>query len=173
MKPFAYFKFWLKSSNEHGVHSPFVFNWITQGVYLKNPSWKARSRKEVFVERVIAYFKPEQVVWLSLSPVSDILMRQTMFFLNTDSLTTLSKGVQMIYIDGTQSVDSETVIETLLSLGNDGFVLVDKRADKSETKVLWEALLVSDKTTVTMDFYYFGMAFVRREQFKQHFAVRL
>jgi len=36
----SYFKFLLKSTNEHGIHSPFIFNFITKCLYKKVPNNK-------------------------------------------------------------------------------------------------------------------------------------
>ena len=33
---YSYFKFLLTSTNEHGVHSPFVFDFVTKGLYKKD-----------------------------------------------------------------------------------------------------------------------------------------
>lgn len=173
MKPFAYFSFWLKSSNEHGIHSPFVFNWIMQGLYVKNSVWDAMPKKAVFVERVFAYFKPQKVAWLSDYPVSDKIAQQSVFFSSVDSMRDSDTAIQMIYIDQTQKLDAIGIIEALKGLGNNAFVLVDKRCRSAELKGFWQQLITNPKITVTMDFYYFGLAFVRKEQLKQHFTIRL
>lgn len=173
MKPFAYFSFWLKSSNEHGIHSPFVFNWIMQGLYVKDPVWDTMPRKAVFVERVLAYFKPQKVAWLSDQPVSNKIAQQSVFFLSVDSMRYSETATQMIYIDSTQKVDAVGIIEALRGLGNNAFVLVDKRLRSAEVTDFWQQLVLDPKITVTMDFYYFGLGFVRQEQLKQHFTIRL
>ncbi|OYU84997.1 MAG: methyltransferase [Flavobacterium sp. BFFFF2] len=37
----SYLIFWWRSSNQHGVHSPFVFRWVTQCLYApKSTHWK-------------------------------------------------------------------------------------------------------------------------------------
>ena len=35
-KIISYLKFLLKSSNQHGVHSPFVFDFVTKSLYKNN-----------------------------------------------------------------------------------------------------------------------------------------
>ena len=32
-KTYSYFQFLLKSQNQHGLHSPFVYDFITKGLY--------------------------------------------------------------------------------------------------------------------------------------------
>lgn len=173
MKPFAYIKFWLKSSDEHGIHSPFVFNWITQGLYSKNPSWDSQSAKEVFVERVFTYFKPKKVAWMSVKPIPGAIDQAAVFFSSFDPMRDSTLSVQLIYIDETSLLSEAAVVEALSTMGNDAFVLIDKRQMTPELSVLWNKLVESLKTTVTMDFYYYGLVFVRREQLKQHFSIRL
>ncbi|MBW3519487.1 hypothetical protein [Flavobacterium sp. NKUCC04_CG] len=173
MKLFGYITFLLKSSNQHGIHSPFVFNWITQGLYSKNSNWDALPQKEVFTERVFAYFKPKTVAWISTKAVPVKISGLSIFFPSLDSMRESATTVQMIYIDESCLLPATKVIETLLVMGNDAFVLVDKRAATAELNALWDQLIRNDKTTVSMDFYFYGLVFIRKEQLKQHFRIRL
>ncbi len=173
MRPFAYFSFWLKSSNEHGIHSPFVFNWIMQGLYIKNPLWDTMPKKTVFVERVFAYFKPQKVAWLSEQPIPDKIAQQSVFFSSLGSMRDSETTTQMIYIDRVQKFGAVEIVAALKGLGNHAFVLVDKRSQSSEIRSFWQQLVWDPNITVSMDFYYFGLGFVRKEQLKQHFTIRL
>ncbi|WP_430613802.1 hypothetical protein [Flavobacterium sp. JP2137] len=172
MKPLEYFKFWLKSSNEHGIHSPFVFNWITQGLYAKNPVWDTNPRSAGFVQRVFGYFKPQKVAWLSAKAVPDDISSVSIFFPSVETMRESTTSVQMIYVDESSVLTAAQLVESVLILGNDAFVLVDKRRLTPALDKLWRQLVQSSKTTVTMDFYYYGLAFVRKEQLKQHFSIR-
>jgi hypothetical protein len=70
-KIISYIKFLLKSTNQHGVHSPFVFDFLIKGLYtkeIKNNSisgyseLKKLSKKEQKVlSKIIAYFKIDQL----------------------------------------------------------------------------------------------------------------
>ena len=67
---FDYFKFWLKASNEHGVHSPFVFNLLTKGIYSSHSKWSEISRKNQFLYRMISYFQPKQIMFFGFDLLS-------------------------------------------------------------------------------------------------------
>lgn len=42
----SYFSFWMRSTNQHGVHSPFVYSMVTQCFYKKNtPESRNQIRK--------------------------------------------------------------------------------------------------------------------------------
>ncbi len=173
MKSFAYILFLLKSSNQHGIHSPFVFNWITQGLYVKNSDWDSLSKKEVFIERVFAYFKPQKVAWVSTKAVPAKITNLSIFFPSVESMRESLTSVQMIYIDESGLLTANQIIEAVSIMGNDAFVLIDKRAGTAEINALWQQLIRNAKTTVTMDFYFYGLVFIRKEQLKQHFTIRL
>lgn len=52
----SYFKFILKSTNHHGVHSPFVYKYITKGLYLPT-SLHIKQKSHLWLIRSINYFK--------------------------------------------------------------------------------------------------------------------
>ena len=56
---FSYLKFWLKSSNQHGLHSPFVYNYLTKGLYeAKNQSGEKQLN---WMLKSINYFNPNKI----------------------------------------------------------------------------------------------------------------
>ena len=69
---FDYLQFWFSAYNEHGTHSPFVFNLLTRGLYPVDARWKGLSRKEQFFDRLLVYFEPQQLATLGGSIPKDI-----------------------------------------------------------------------------------------------------
>ena len=67
----SYLQFLWHSKNEHGVHSPFVFLLLTQGLYTKkvrlaahslsNPN-KSVSRKQQLLYKIVCYFEPKSIL---------------------------------------------------------------------------------------------------------------
>lgn len=58
----SYLRFLFQSSNQHGVHSPFVFNFLTKGLYSqKNKFKKNYSLSERIVLSTIAYFNCKNI----------------------------------------------------------------------------------------------------------------
>lgn len=165
-----YIRFLLKSTNEHGVHSPFLFSLITKGLYSRNPLWNDKKKKDVFVERILNYFQPK-LIMSSSSKGKNYRFLSIIDYMPWDSEN--FEEADILLIDETSIVDEESVIPCLSKMKNNAFVLIDKRERLKSTKMLWEKIVENDAVTVSVDFYFFGLAFVRKEQLKQHFRVRL
>lgn len=160
-------RFLLRSTNEHGIHSPFVFSLVTKGLYASQEEWRGKKKSSVFMERIVAYFKPKKAVFFSNKPQNlDVL---------SYSHAEMKEGdeVDFIFIDETSRLGVEELAVCLSKLKNDAFVVIDKRARQDATQALWDGVVKSDAVSVSIDFYFYGMGFVRKEQLKQHFIVRL
>ncbi len=172
MSSIAYIKFLFSATNEHGVHSPFVFSFLTKGLYTRETQWEGMAKKEAFIDRVFAYFKPKKVC-----VGSDKVLGGVLCMTSVSEVSALEDGVfdevDLILLDEANVLNKLQVLKELPQLRNDAFVLVDRREKTAGIEDLWEALVESETTTVTLDFYYFGLAFVRREQLKQHFRLRM
>src|SRR5690606_457266 len=56
-----YLQFLIKSTNQHGVHSPFVFQYITKGLYSKKRFVKNLPKNMKWVLQSLQYFQPDKV----------------------------------------------------------------------------------------------------------------
>ncbi len=80
---------------------------------------------------------------------------------------------QLIYID---KLRRETIDEFIVdnnSITNDTIVLVNGIYHTENTHKLWESIKELNRVKVTMDLFYCGLVFFRREQAKEHFKIRI
>lgn len=164
---FAYIKFWFRSTNEHGVHSPFVFNLLTKAVYV--PKERAE-KKDVnwFFVKLFRYFEPDQIRCLSHKPLLQLLSTET------ENNQAKRNGINAYVVDETASKEAIRELGRRLSeMGNNDFVVVDKRNKTSDVTELSRELFRSPLTTAALDFYFYDVYFFRREQKKQYFRLKL
>ena len=250
-----YIKFLLKSTNQHGVHSPFVYNLVTQCFY-KKTYYKAYdhiiSYKKQLLEnktkikvldlgagshtmkhqeryisdmakhagstnknakmlyRFINYYKPSNILELGTSlgiathamslghPKAKITtiegcpnisqFTKTVFNKNgleniniiTGEFNTIIKTLQpvnqnLVFFDGNHQKEATlNYFEVLLtSTNNDSiFIFDDIHWSKGMTEA-WNIIKQHPKVTVTIDTFYWGFVFFRKEQAKEHFTIRI
>lgn len=165
----GYFKFLKQSSNQHGVHSPFVFSLLTKGLYPKDRKWKGK-KKNVFLARLVAYFKPNTIC----IPVADVdLYKQAtskVAHVYSD-IDTVGLPIDFIVIES--GATAAMVERYIKAMHNDSVLVLDRRDQVKATQQLWEAIVAHKSISVSIDFYSFGVAFVRKEQLKEHFVLRM
>ena len=252
----SYLQFLKKSSNQHGVHSPFVFDLITQCFYkktdkdkinliteyqddlLQNPHkievtdfgkgskvFKSNSReiakiakvagiskkRSELLIRLTSYFKPTSILEIGTSlgigtaslhlgnPKSNITtlegcpetiqVAKNQFkkfgfngidFLVGDFKTTLpnalsNKKYDLIYFDGNHQKQPtlDYFEQSLKAIYNDSVFIFDDIHWSKEMSEAWEEIKKHPKVTVTIDTYFWGFVFFRKEQPKEHFTIRV
>jgi|SRR5690606_6576165 len=145
-----YFRFLFQSSNQHGVHSPFVFNFLTKSIY--RPYRNTRKRKKYFIDQSISYFKPKNIVDFRHTTPSDINTTLDMLIFRPNQLDTVLQN---------DLIDCFT---------NDTVGIIDCR---KSSKNDYEKLCQHPKTTVVLHFYWYIVFFIRKEQQKELFFLRL
>src|SRR5690554_7401820 len=55
-----YFQFLFKSTNQHGVHSPFVYSYLTEGIYDSKKHYKSYKKKYRLLQATIEYFQVQE-----------------------------------------------------------------------------------------------------------------
>lgn len=251
----SYLTFLLKSTNQHGVHSPFVFGLVTNCFYKKTAISKITTFKEIKNtlcnnSRVICitdFGKGSNVFKTNERKVGDIakiagisnkkallLIRIVTYFnfsnmleigtsvgLATSTLSIVNPSAQVtslegckntakiaeelfkqynlkniqlivgnfnvtlpkvlknqqfdfIYFDGNHQKEATlNYFETCLNAADNNAVFIfDDIYWSAEMLEAWEYIKKHPKVTVTIDTYFWGIVFFRREQNKQNFTIR-
>jgi predicted O-methyltransferase YrrM len=251
----SYIKFLIKSTNQHGVHSPFVFNLVTKCFYdssnyetykqilsykkalLKNSakikvtdlgvgSHATKQQNRLISEiaknagttiarakllyRLSSYFKSENILELGTSlgiathaislgnaqakitsiegcpNISEFtranFQKQDLTNINlitgdfNDILKNLTSNTfDLIFFDGNHQKEATLqYFECLLkTINNDSvFIFDDIHWSKPMTEA-WDIIKQHPQVTVTIDTFFWGFVFFRKEQLKEHFVIRL
>lgn len=158
----AYIKYLIRSKNQHGIHSPFVFDFVTKGLYQKQknhskPNLNPRSlelsqSEEKLLYKILNYFKIEdQIDELFNLTKTSIKNHKTLFFNNLNNLNT-------------DSLKTNSTVE---------MIIIRSIHQSKESEEKWQETINLESATVTMDLYYFGLLFFRKEQRKEHFIIRV
>lgn len=160
----SYLKFLMVSTNQHGVHSPFVFRYVTQCLYTKKKMHKNRSINVLL--KTIAYFGFEKVSIKNKTQVKK-LVQQTFPEIQFDGYP-----CDLLFVDKLAS----GTFQQLLSEGklhNDSIILVDSIHRTAEDLEHWNRLIALPEITVSIDMFHCGLLSIRREQVKEHFRIRI
>ncbi|EDP94277.1 class I SAM-dependent methyltransferase [Kordia algicida OT-1] len=249
---FGYFKFFFKSTNQHGVHSPFVYELITKCFYdtsskeiyktlqqyrddlLKDEtiieikdfgagsrvfsSYKRKvsaiaknagitPKRAKLLARLIPYLNIEKCLELGTSlGIGTIAMKEANEVFTLEGCPETAKIAQkqlkkyaattvkvqvaefsevlskfaeqhydLIYFDGNHQKEATLqYFEQLLKTAhNDSVFIFDDIHWSKEMTEAWEIIKNHPKVTVTIDTFFWGFVFFRKEQVKEHFIVRL
>ena len=159
---FSYLQFLVKSTNQHGVHSPFVYNYITKGLYgVKKDSYVAHKTNQWLLQS-IQYFQPTKICFLDdgLSVVAWKVYIDKSFELNAADL-----------ILDRYTVENHTrILQTINNMSNSQLLLVASYS--SYPKSFFNELRNNPEITLVVDFYYGCLISKRIEQPKQNFFIR-
>ncbi|AXT20768.1 class I SAM-dependent methyltransferase [Flavobacteriaceae bacterium AU392] len=252
---FAYIKFLLRSKNQHGVHSPFVYDLITKCFYdskkyapyfqlKKYRQFLLQNKNTISVTDLGANSRVMKDNTRVISQISKnagttykrakLLYRLTSYFKFNTVLelgTSLGMGTQAIHlgnskaaittIEGCPNTSKEAIssfkifninnincitgdfnrvikelttntydfiffdgnhqkeatlnyFETLLqTIHNDSVFIFDDIYWSKEMTEAWEEIKQHPKVSVTIDTFFWGFVFFRKEQEKEHFTIRI
>jgi len=195
-----YFQFLLKSSNQHGVHSPFIYQLVTKCLYkkidknswktfqksnnelLKNKKIKNSHKKAKILLKLIHYFKPKNNLEITRS-LDLAVIKHAMNSRNTCVTTiantpteisevTLNRKFDCIYFHKNQ-ITLKTFNTCLKTINNNSFFIFNDIYGSSETIKNWSSIKNHPKVKVSLDLFYFGVIFFKKEQAKEHFKIRV
>lgn len=159
-----YIKFLIKSTNQYGIHSPFVFNYLTQCLYQKPK--KSKHKVEDILVKSISYFEAENIMIYG----NDTL--QKLLFHYFPKVSEKSGPIDVLYFDTPSGRLSKDVFSNF-PLHNDSLIVFNKIHSSKKAFIHWNQYVLSQKATVTIDLFYCGLVFLRQEQVKQHFIIRI
>lgn len=184
----TYLQFLWKSQNAHGVHSPFVYNIVSKCFYSKELKLSRKDYKELetvkgyneteLLCRIVYFFRPEKL--LAFGDGSDVLKetmrkageqrnRKVWFFTpNAPIPGTIDMGC----IADANSEDILNYFNQILPHTNNNTVcIIENPHQSTETENAWQSIKEHPKVTVTIDAFYYGLVFFRKEQYQQHFII--
>ena len=185
----SYLKFLWNSKNQHGVHSPFVYNLVTKCFYdktnyeeysilksnHKSANYPISSKQVNLLFRVVQYLQPNYILEIGNSLQS----ATSVFSLGHKSATislqnSSSEFYDLIYFGGNSS--KKEVLEyfelLLPTSSNNSVWIFDDIHWSKDMEEAWEIIKNHPKVTVTIDTFQWGFVFFRNEQKKEHFVIR-
>lgn len=165
-KTLKYLKYLFRSTNQHGVHSPFVFQWVTQAIYGKQEQELHPALKKL---ETLNDLKKKDLKALNRSLYHLFGDKCPQIILPGIKATAPAETNRLVFIDLTADTSApppETLVSTL---DNDTLVLIRKTGEPS----FWKALTTHPEIHLTMDCYHIGYALKRKEQVKENFTIRL
>ncbi|MBU3011921.1 hypothetical protein KO506_10945 [Polaribacter vadi] len=157
----SYLKFLLKSTNQHGVHSPFVFDFVTKGLYQKKnktinfdkySELKSLSKKQrKILSNILIYFKINKISF------------------DISSFTEKSRNYKILYINNLRLFKNID----FTNLTSKHIILVDGIYQTKKTEQEWQNIIKKNDLTVSINLFYWGLIFIRKEQAKEDFRIRV
>lgn len=160
----SYLKFLQKSTNAHGVHSPFVFNYVTKCLYTKQKL--AGDKVANILLKSVAYFDFKSI---SIRKNEDLEKTVKLTF---PKINLNDSPLDLLY---SEALEKEQFLK-LISEGtihNDSMMLIKGIYENPSNKHNWDVLKVLPEVTVSIDLFHCGVLFIRKEQEKEHFTIRI
>lgn len=194
----SYIKFILTSTNEHGVHSPFVYSLLTKCIYKKqrfNKKLNAHltqqyhdtkhrlisKKKQIMLCKIASYFKSNEILVVGNSKNA-----ATLFSLARPNssvtavedfceMQTSKQQFDLVYLENINTNNNLVALfEKTLQTTNKNCMFIFEGIYTNTTKTqVWKHLIASQEVTVSIDGFYLGLVFFKKGQEKQHFTLRL
>lgn len=161
-KTIAYLKFLITATNQHGVHSPFVYDFVTKGLYQKSPinniiipeidSLKATKKQQILLKKIATYFQIDGLQQI-----------------DNNSILTLDKQYKSFYINNLKSKTIKQIIDS-----KSFFIIILPNIYQSKTTYKkWLEIINHQPFTISVDLFYLGLLFYRPQQKQEHFKIRV
>uniref|UniRef100_UPI00404B6DEF hypothetical protein n=1 Tax=Flavobacterium sp. TaxID=239 RepID=UPI00404B6DEF len=168
----SYLKFLLKSTNQHGVHSPFVFDLVTKCLYQYDKKCdyitKSTELKPKILQvnyRLLTYLKPAtiQIIGEEIDAFERIFKTENIEKIKPSNST--QKTDCFLFTEAPTMEQFEAIIP---KTHNDSFCIILK-----QNPILLEAIKQNKAVSVTVDCFDLLLVFFRTEQVKENFTIRL
>lgn len=161
-----YLKFLLTSTNQHGVHSPFVYAYVTKCLY-KKAIIKGSKSIQVF-QKSRTYFKAERVKWFGEEE-------------KLNRISEAGKGIfsvqhppfDLVFISRKSQKEGIEFMSDSQKIANHSMVLIEGIYTSKANQLLWERVKEMPEIRVSIDMFHCGVLFFRKEQVKEHFKIRI
>jgi len=160
----SHLKFLAKSTNQHGVHSPFVFKYVTQCLYSGKRLHRDKSINVLL--KSIAYFNFDSISINHQPTIKELVQ------LNFPKIRFDENMVDLLFVNQL-TVPTFQKILSEGKLHNDSLILIDSIHANHQNLEQWNQVIALPEITVSIDMYHCGLISIRREQVKEHFTIRI
>jgi len=161
-----YLKFLLTATDQHGVHSPFVYNYVTKCLYSESKYGKGKSLNILL--KSIAYFGAERV-WLL--PQNNGIQKEVRRIFPSLQFESGPYDILFTYPSEAEKLIRGTSEEN--KIHNNTLLLIDGIHANNTNLSFWKKVTYHQNVTVTVDMFHCGAVFFRKEQVKEHFKIRI
>jgi hypothetical protein len=167
---YKYFNYYLNASNGkgHGVHSPFVFSFITSVLNSKEFSQENDNADKYrsLVNSMISFYKPIAFMELELNPLNKANVLEEIEKANTIGLLYLKQNKNtadlMLYFNA-----------AIKKVNTHSILIFENIHNSKEMEASWEQIKMHKEVKLTIDLYKLGIVFFRQEQLeKENFTIR-
>lgn len=162
---FDYLRFWFKATNQHGIHSPFVYRFVTKGLYSKHKYSRSNSLNTFF--KCIDYFKPNSLGFEKGNELIGCKVKEQFPSLSFEG------PFAMKYYGGLETESQISAMEHYAKQHPEGIIFIDNVRKQSDSKEIWNKLILADFVIVSVDLYFGGLLFFHKTQAKEHFKIRI
>lgn len=195
-----YLKYLFVSKTKHSVHSPFVYDLVTN--VLNDKSYKQEyskirnlnastinSKHLKLIYRIINRYKSENILEIGDSKhlnriiLSNIQPKANVFFCNVktneiseiktqNNIQTESFDFAFYDIKNNDSLTLSEFINHLKYFHNNSIVAVNNIHQSKEMEEVWRKIITQKEVTISIDLFFIGLVFFRKEQVKENFIIR-
>ncbi|MCM4151337.1 hypothetical protein DHD05_07020 [Arenibacter sp. N53] len=108
---------------------------------------------------------------MQLVPFEPALEKEITNYFKT--VTIGNSSSELIFIGTLNKETIDHYIVQNADISNDTIVYIDKIHNSRESYKLWRSIRELEQVRVTIDLFYGGLVFFRREQVKEHFKIRI
>ena len=156
-----YAYYYLTATNKHGVHSPFVFQLVTEVIRTKKIYYNRGKKHIALISRILSHFKPKSIVEIGSYNLSNKSMIYHQNFQNVNR-----ELIDFIYI---KKATTETLNFALKYMHNNSVLVINNIHQRKQE---WKCLQKHPKVNVSINLFCLGLIFLREQQNEQHFTIR-
>ena len=180
-----FIKYKWKASGRHGIHSPFIYDLIENGIRTSiikaefHPNDSKNIDFQKFVFKLLRYFKPQYIL---IDENKEITSWKNFFQenfkdlkvqLNTEEFNNSSNTDEFDIIFISEATNLlEKVSRLIPYFGNDTILIVYGIRNKQLVFEDWRKLCEMKTFHVSIDFFHSGLLIFRSQQEKEHFTLK-